>query len=74
MSAPRPSGSRACLYARYSTAAAQPEIVAAQRRDTIQFDIAQGIIVQRIYADYTGGLSPRAIAQALQDADRGARS
>lgn len=74
MSAPRPPASRACVYARFSTAGAQPVIVDAPRRDTVWFDVAQGTIVQRIYSDYTGGLSRRAIAQALQDAYRGGRS
>lgn len=74
MSAHRPSGSRAYLYARFSTVDAQREIVDAPRCDTVQFDIAQGTNFQPICSDYTGQLSRRAIEQAVQDADRGARS
>ncbi len=74
MSALPTRGSRVCCYARFSTVDAQPEAAEAPRRNVFEFDLAHGTIVQRVYSNYTGGLSRRAIAQALQDADLGGLS
>lgn len=74
MSALSTQGSRVWCYSRFSTVDAQPEAVEGPRRNVFEFDLAHGTIVQRVCSDYTGGLSRRAIAQALQDADLGGLS
>lgn len=73
MSALPPPGARCVVYARYSTDFQDTPSIEAPRRDRVAFDPAQAAIVRRIH-DYASGLSPLAIAQALNDADREAAS
>lgn len=71
MSAQPPPGTRAILYRRYSTDRMNVSPTEALRPEIVEFDPAQAAIVRRIYADYAAGLSPLAIAQALNNANRG---
>ena len=70
MSVP-PPGTRYATYARYSTDRLGTLPTEPPRSEGVEFDPAHAAIVRRIYADYAVGLSPLAIAQALNGADRG---
>jgi hypothetical protein len=74
VSALPPAGARFTVYARYSTDRLGASSIKVLDRDRVAFDPAQAPIVQRMHADYASGLSLIAIAQALQDADRGGAS
>lgn len=64
-----PPGSRIAVYARHSTDRLPASSAGAPHRHGLTFDPAQAAI-RRIHADYAAGLSPLAIAQALQASDR----
>lgn len=65
-----PPGSRIAVYARHSTDRLPVSSAGAPHGHGLTFDPAQAALVRRIHADYAAGLSPLAIAQALQASDR----
>lgn len=65
-----PPGSRIVVYARHSTNRLPVLSPGAPQGRGLTLDSVQAALVGRIYGDYAAGLSPLAIAQALQASDR----